>query len=375
MLKNKDVFSIGIVIHDFVFGGSERIAIRLANYWSLQGYPVVVFAGAEAGEMRDLLAPAVKLVIAPKAICRSRSSMTELAKKAAKYFQKNPVKACFVPGNYHWPVAYALGKLPSGVRPVILTQISSPIYKPGRSAWAQKIFNIRMRFLLRKSDKLVALDHTTAEEANCLFRRPVADVIPLPALCGSLPAARMPDAGNFNILAAGRLTHAKGFDLLIEAFASVAKHYPAATLTICGAGQDHQALLDLATLKSVEDKVRLTGYVTDIRPYLDDARLFVLSSRREGYGAVILEALAAGRQVITTDCTPAARDFVGCSEAVHVVPVGDSGALARAMIGVLEKPAPDSQRLAEAVRPFFIDCGGQAYLLLMSDLLAKTKRH
>ncbi|OAG76958.1 Glycosyl transferase, group 1 [Acetobacter malorum] len=109
-------------------------------------------------------------------------------------------------------------------------------------------------------------------------------------------------------------------------------------------------------------------------PYLDDARLFVLSSRREGYGAVILEALAAGRQVITTACTPAARDFVGCSEAVHVVPVGDSGALARAIISVLEKPAPDSQRLAEAVRPFSIECGGQAYLLLMSALLEAANR-
>ncbi|OAG74986.1 Glycosyl transferase, group 1 [Acetobacter malorum] len=324
--------------------------------------------------MRNLLAPAVRLVIAPKPICRSRSSMAELAKKAAQYFQKNPVQACFVPGNYHWPVAYELGKLPSGVRPVILTQISSPIYKPGRAAWAQKIFSMRMRFLLRKSDKLVALDCTTAEEANCLFRRPVADVIPLPALCGSLPAPSMPDAGNFNILAAGRLTHAKGFDLLIEAFASVSRHVPTATLTICGAGPDHQALLDLATREGVQDKVRLTGYVADIRPYLDDARLFVLSSRREGYGAVILEALAAGRQVITTACTPAARDFVGCSEAVHVVPVGDSGALARAIISVLEKPAPDSQRLAEAVRPFSIECGGQAYLLLMSALLEAANR-
>ncbi|MFT8471208.1 glycosyltransferase [Acetobacter persici] len=375
MLTQQDAFSIGIVIHDFVFGGSERIAIRLANYWAQQGHPVVIFAGASEGEMQNLLDPAVHLVIAPQPLCRSASSMTQLARKAAQYFQKNPVKACFVPGNYHWPVAYHLGKLPVKVRPVILTQISSPIYKPGRAAWAQKIFNMRMRILLKKSDRLIALDCTTAQQANQLFRRSVTDVIPLPALCGSLPAPRMPDAASLNILAAGRLTHAKGFDLLIDAFASVSRRYPSATLTICGAGPDHQALQDLAVRKGLQDKVRLTGYVTDIRPYLDEARLFVLSSRREGYGAVILEALAAGRQVITTDCTPAARDFVACCEAVHVVPVGDSTALAQAMIAVLGKPAPDSQNLADAVKPFAIDCGGQAYLLLMSSLLAKARKH
>lgn len=79
--------------------------------------------------------------------------------------------------------------------------------------------------------------------------------------------------------------------------------------------------------------------------------------------------------MITTDCTPAARDFVACCEAVHVVPVGDSTALAQAMIAVLGKPAPDSQTLADAVKPFAIDCGGQAYLLLMSSLLARARKH
>nr|WP_298795989.1 glycosyltransferase [uncultured Acetobacter sp.] len=374
-MKNKNSFSIGIVIHDFVFGGSERIAIRLANYWSQHGISVVVFAGSECGEMRDLLSPEIRLVVAAPHISRCKSSMAQVAKNAAQYFRANPVSACFVPGNYHWPVAYELGRLPSRVRPVILTQISSPIYKPGRPAWAQKFFNMKMRFLLRKSDKLVALDSETASEANALFRRHVADVIPLPALCGRLAAPQMPESTNFNILAAGRLTHAKGFDLLIQAFSSVASHYPTATLTICGAGPDHQALLDLVAREGLQGKVLLTGYVTDIRPYLDQTRLFVLSSRREGYGAVILEALAAGRQVITTNCTPAAGDFVRCLNAVHVVPVGDSAALARSMIAVLAHPAPDAQTLAEAVKPFAIDFGGQAYLSLMSAALEKAKAH
>lgn len=371
MRLNKNTFSIGIIIHDFVFGGSERIAIRLANYWSQQGHPVVVFAGAADGEMRSLLDESVRLVMAPAPVRRSSFSMHWLARQAAQYFKNNPVDACFVPGNYHWPVAYQLGKLPPGVRPVILTQISSPIYKPGRSAGAQKIFTARMRFLLKHSDRLIALDGETAKEADCVFRRPVAEAIPLPALCSDLPAPKMPDAACFNILAAGRLTHAKGFDLLIPAFASVVKEYPAATLTLCGAGPDREALLALALREGVQDKVRLTGYVSDIRPYLDASRLFVLSSRREGYGAVILEALAAGRQVITTDCTPAARDFVACPNAVHVVPVEDCAALAAAIRAALGTPAPNSQALADAVRPFFIDYGGQAYLSLMSDLLEK----
>lgn len=365
------MFSIGLVIHDFVFGGSERIAIRLANHWAQQGFSVVLFAGSERGEMRGLLDPQVRLVLAPSAISRTHFSMWQVAEKAAAYFRQHPVAACFVPGNYHWPVAYKLGCLPLDVRPVILTQISSPIYKPGRNAWAQKFFNIRMRFLLRNTYRLVALDRTTAAQADALFRRSVAEAIPLPALPASLPAPKAVESGNYAILAAGRLTHAKGFDLLLKAFASVARVYPAASLTVCGAGPDHQALLDQARSEGLQDQVTLTGYVADIGPYLDKARLFVLSSRREGYGAVILEALATGRQVITTACTPAAEDFASHPEAVRVVPVEDADALAQAMITVLAQPAPDAQELADLVQPFSITCGGQMYLSLMSSLLCR----
>jgi glycosyltransferase involved in cell wall biosynthesis len=61
----------------------------------------------------------------------------------------------------------------------------------------------------------------------------------------------------------------------------------------------------------VADRVRLPGYVPDIRPWLAIARTFLLTSWYEGYAAVIVEALGAGRPVVSTDCTPAARELLG----------------------------------------------------------------
>ncbi len=105
------------------------------------------------------------------------------------------------------------------------------------------------------------------------------------------------------ILAAGRLIRQKGFDLLIDAFARLDD--PRARLVIVGSGPEEDELRRKIERLDLAQCVTLAGFVPDIRPHLDAARVFVLPSRFEGYGAVIVEALGAGRPVIATASTPA----------------------------------------------------------------------
>jgi glycosyltransferase involved in cell wall biosynthesis len=197
----------------------------------------------------------------------------------------------------------------------------------------------------------------TADVDRVIGRR-ITQRIALPALCDSA-AAPTPARGRL-IVAAGRLVPEKGFDLALLAFAALDD--PAASLAILGEGPELGRLRDLALELGVADRVAFPGYVADVRPWLDRARLFLLSSWYEGYGAVVVEALAAGRPVVATDCTPAAYELLDCLTAGAVAPLGDVSGLALCLHHVLNAPAPCPQALSNRVAGYRIGPIADAYL-------------
>lgn len=358
--------SIGVVLRDFRLGGSERVAIGLANCWSMLGFPVTVFVGRAEGDMQDLLHPGITVhnaALSPHIPDGKLGDKT--AHAAEQYFYAHPVKACYVPGNGHWPVARRLARLPLPLRPVIVTQVSSPIFKTGRKAIGQWLYNMRMRFLLRYSDHVVTISQLLARNTRTVLRRNDINVIPLPVVWDPQPPRPVP-TGTQEILAAGRLVPIKGFDLLIQAIALVKQHIPTIHLTICGKGPEHANLTELIRKLGLQSNVTLQGYVSCIRPWLDRSRLFVLSSYAESYAAVLVEALAAGRQTISTDCTPAVEDLLQNPDTGAVVPVGDAPALAEAILRTLRTSPPSCTYLANLVRSFHLTSGANRYLSLMS---------
>ena len=108
----------------------------------------------------------------------------------------------------------------------------------------------------------------------------------------------------------------------------------------------------LARELNVSDRVRFVGYVPNISPWLEQCRVFLLSSYYEGYGAVILEALARGRPVVCTDCSPAVGDLIRGIDSCSVAPIGDQQALALALEQALFAAIPDPAALAKAVEPY-----------------------
>lgn len=131
-----------------------------------------------------------------------------------------------------------------------------------------------------------------------------------------------------NVLAIGRLHRQKGYDLLIDAMAA---QTGGARLVILGEGPDRAALQAQAGRLGLADRVHMPGFVQDAGPYLAHADLFVLSSRWEGFGHVIVEAMAAGLPVIATDCPYGPADIVRHDETGLLVPADDAAALASAI--------------------------------------------
>lgn len=136
-----------------------------------------------------------------------------------------------------------------------------------------------------------------------------------------------------HLVAAGRLSHQKGFDLLIEALALCKSVRP--RLTLLGDGSLRPALEQLAVRKGVADRVRFVGFQKNPYPFFERADAFVLSSRYEGFPNVVLEALACGTPVIATPAP------------------GGVDEIARLTGGVVIASAIDAQSLSVAIEQFF----------------------
>ena len=167
-------------------------------------------------------------------------------------------------------------------------------------------------------------------------------IIPNPAV--NFTAVKRTSGIGIRIVAVGRLTRQKGFDLLIEAFAEVAAEAPHANLTIFGEGPERDALMAQARTLAIGTRVTFAGLTETPGAWLAEADIFVLSSRFEGFPNVLVEALAGGVATIAFNC-----------------PWGPSDILNDGKDGLLVQPE-DVKALASAIRRLLNDSDLRAQL-------------
>lgn len=353
-----------VVLHDLPLGGTERIAIRLANRWAAAGRRVTLLVGSLSGPLIGMIDPAVEVAECDPPIPRGRGSRRRLGEAAAAFVARRQPDILFVPGNYHWPVLPAISRLRPDAQPGVVAQVSTPLFRQGRGRLRQIVYNLRTQQRLRDVDAAISLSPVMTRDMDLVLGRCITQCIRLPALDDD--DAPLSYAAGKLILAAGRLVEEKGFDVALRAFAHLQD--PEARLVILGEGPCRAALEALAASLGVGHRVEFPGFVADIRPWLDRARAFLLSSFYEGYAAVVVEALAAGRPVVSTDCTPATVELLCTDGAGAVAPIGDAAALAACLRLVLAAPAPDPWRLAEAVAGYRMGPISSAYLQLFDEV-------
>lgn len=347
-----------VVLHDLPLGGTERVALRLTAAWAKAGHQVTLLCGSATGAQAGLVSEAVELVECAPPIPRGLGSRIRLGRAVAEHLRHHPADVLFVPGNFHWSVCRSVAKGLGDDRPAIVAQVSSPIFKHGRDGLKQWAFEVGARRRLRDADAIVTLSPQTLPQIDRLLGRRIATAIPLPALDDIVHPAET--ASGKLIVAAGRLAPEKGYDIALKAFAKVAD--PEARLTFVGDGPLRSQLEALADSLGVRERVTFAGYAPDIGPWLDRARLLLLSSWHEGFGAVIVEALGRGRPVVATDCTPAVRDLLDTPGRGRVAAPGDVDGLARALEAELVAAPPEPSALIAAVQAYRITPVANAYL-------------
>ena len=176
------------------------------------------------------------------------------------------------------------------------------------------------------------------------------------------------------VVGVGRQTYQKDFSTLLRAFAEMDRD---AHLVVPGKEGDRTShLADLARQLGVQGSVSFPGFVDNPYAYIRAADVFVLSSRWEGPGHVLVEALALGTPVVATDCPIGPRDILDDGNAGILVPVGDETAMASAVAELLadpEKRRADARRGRETAERFRVERAVPEYVRIVEQMLGGSK--
>ena len=346
-----------LVISSLDTGGAERVLSLMANYWAAHDFDVTVITIGSQEADCYALSPHLKRIglnlqgnsdNLAQAIWRNAKRLRWLRREICASRPHAVISFLDVTN-----VLTLLATAGLGV-PVIVSERTDPYRYPIGVAWSA-LRNI----LYRRADAVVM----QSEGFRAWARRFVQDenvyVIPNPVekpLTQSRRSFARTDVG-MSIGAMGRLTGVKGYDLLLRAFAQFADKYPAWSLVILGEGEERAVLERLVEEFGLKDQVHLPGCVRDPTPILRGLDIFVMSSHYEGSSNALLEAMACGLAVISTD-TSSARDVIQDDVNGILVPPNNVKALASAMEGLMNDPAKRKRigvKAVEVMNRFNID--------------------
>ncbi|ALV74311.1 glycosyltransferase family 4 protein [Acinetobacter johnsonii] len=161
------------------------------------------------------------------------------------------------------------------------------------------------------------------------------------------------------ILAMGRLTHQKGFDILIDAWGGVCKENKDWILRIVGSGENEEYLKDKVKLLNIRHRVEFVPATKNVEKYFKTSSFFCLSSRFEGFGMVILEAMSFSIPVVSFNCDCGPSDLIVNNETGILVDNMDVDALKCSLLRVMgfsqENYISFSEKTAIKVKDFYLD--------------------
>lgn len=173
-----------------------------------------------------------------------------------------------------------------------------------------------------------------------------------------------------HLLAVGRLSREKGFDLLLNALAIVKLRFPSADLTIAGQGHEESKLRARSQSLQIDRSVRFTGYIDNPAALFPNATLFVVSSRHEAMPNALLEAAAAGLPIATLPSSRGIVDLLGASPGVFLAREISAQALADSIVQALGSVRSGERFQHLWVDPFRLDHAIDVYEGLIDATLA-----
>lgn len=389
---------MALFIYGLTGGGAQRRTVTLANAFAALGHTVDLVVVKGQGVLDGELAPRVHLVdlgaygrlhgVAARLIGQ-RGIETALAIPAlARYLRRVKPDLLLSAASHVNLVAVSAMRLAAVPIPLVLRASNHPSGNLAHHPPLQRLVRAWLKWLSRRfyprADAVIAVSDGVARELVKLtgvppervstIYNPVVDAALERRLAEPLDHPWLEDGAPPVILAAGRFKLQKDFPTLIEAFARLRRQCHA-RLVILGDGPGRAGLERLAARHGLVlgCDVLFMGYVANPMPWMRRARLFVLSSLWEGLPGVLIEALAAGCPVVSTDCPSGPAEILDGGRFGRLVPVGEPEALAAAMAAALDE-APDREALLARAADFTPGRAIQHYLDLLEAVIAQGRR-
>jgi glycosyltransferase involved in cell wall biosynthesis len=348
-------------LHSFAPGGVERVALRLVRHWRAMGVDAPLVLGRDDGAMRDEFADiGYEMPRQPRRHQGSWETLWMILTLPAAIRRLRP-DVLFVAGSTYTIVAVAMTLLLGRRCPPIVVKVSNDLARRDLNPLGRFFWRAWLRIQARCARSWVVMDEAMLPELPPVMAQR-GHVVHDPAICATqlLPARAPRPAGPRRFVAIGRLAPQKHFALMLRAFARAVQ--PAETLTIFGDGAERAMLEALAASLGIADRVHFAGHVADAPAHLHDYDVLLMSSRYEGVPAVVIEALAAGLAVVSTDCGAGLRSLLGQGRFGTIVPQNE--ALLAEAIRTAPTAAPDRPALLASLRRFTIERSAQDYLAL-----------
>lgn len=352
------------VIPTYRGGGAERVMLGIAARLHEMGHPVLVAGLLESGQIEaDASVPSVGLG------CRR---VADAVLPLARLIRENQAKVVVSTLKHVSAMVAIVQALHRGrFRHIVRVANTysaelSAIGTVGKLAWRSGLKACH-RFAewsicVSEGVRSDLVTNFGVDPRTCMVIPNPVDVVQINALAGK--AGLPPQFGDANrklLLSVGRLSAQKDFDCLLSAFELVLREIePTCLLAIIGDGPERKRLEARIASHHLAGRVHLLGWIDNPYPIYDAADAFVLSSRFEGMPNVILEALAFGLPVVSTDCSSGPREILTDERLGRLVPVGDPPAMAQA-IGLALGEQKSSFRREYVSRHFAPDAAARMY--------------
>lgn len=350
-------------------GGAERVMLRLAEGIADRGHVVDLVVCDGSGRLAESVPAEVRLVdLGAKQL---RYGFLALV----KYLRRDRPSALLstlVHTNIAAVWATKLARVPT--RLVLRADIALGPSLVNRSRLDRLMLPVLARSSYPRSDAIVAVSSGVEKDLTHTFGVPSHKVrtISNPIIMRDVQARETEPAHHPwlehkdlpVVLGVGRLTAQKRFDLLLEAFTRLCQERPA-RLMLLGEGEEEALLENKANALGLgPEDVAFLGYVSNPLAYMARADLLVLASDYEGLPGVLIEALAVGCPVVSTDSPGGSREILREGAVGLLVPVGDADALSAAMAEALANP-PDAELLRASAQRYSADINIERYLSVL----------
>ena len=355
-------------------GGAERMLLNLANEFARRGLCVDLVLVRKEGPYLDKVGEGVNIV--DLGARRVLFSLVPLI----KYLRRERPRA-LIASMEHANIIAILAKFLARAKTKVIIRVANTlsISLQESKGYRQPLRLYGTILFSRFADKIVAVSKGVADDFAKTVRIPreTIKVIYNPTVTKEMlrqstkhrvqntnkTQSREQKKQTYTVLGIGRLHPQKDFGTLIRAFAKVRENRNA-KLIILGEGEKRKELEELVKELDLREDIELPGFVDNPYVYMARADVFVLSSRWEGLPNTLIEAMACGTPVVSTDCPSGPAEILENGKYGKLVPVEDVDVLAKAILETLENPI-DSQKLQERAEYFSVEKAVEKYLAIM----------